>query len=190
MKLPYGFYLDENEEINISRAKSETVNLIYNLYMQGNSLGGIAYELKKKQIPSPTGNNVWGRATIDKILSNKKYINTIVPIVKHFNVQFEKDRRSNMNDNNTRKTARYNSANVLSDLLVCGNCGKKFRRITRANDEVVWRCTDRVENGENAMCENLHTIADSDVKKLICKKLDIFEFNEKLVRDNIESIVI
>jgi len=32
-------------------------------------------------------------------------------------------RRSNMNDNRTRKTARYSSQNVLSGLLVCGDYG-------------------------------------------------------------------
>ncbi|MCK9480095.1 MAG: hypothetical protein M0R40_11485 [Firmicutes bacterium] len=55
----------------------------------------------KQQISSPTENGAWGRATIDTILSNKKYINTIVSIEKYFDVQFEKDRCSNINDNNT-----------------------------------------------------------------------------------------
>ena len=147
MKIPYGYTQDKLGVISISHEQAATVILIYNLYLEGKSLGGIVNELKQRGISSPTEKPIWGKAAIDHILSKAKYVPLIISEEKFYEVQFEKDRHSNMNDNRTRKTARYNSQNVLSGLLVCGECGKNYRRITRSSDEAVWRCVDKVENG-------------------------------------------
>jgi len=72
-----------------------------------------------------------------------------------------------MNDNRTRKTARYGSQNVLSGLLICGEGGKSYRRITRPSGEVVWRCADKVENGRQAACSNMATVPDDEIKEMI-----------------------
>jgi len=80
--------------------------IIFNLYLKGKSLGGIADALKERGIPSPTGKPVWGRAAIDDILSKGKYVPLIISEEKFYEAQFEKNRRSNTNDNRTRKTAR------------------------------------------------------------------------------------
>ena len=115
MKIPYGYTRDDLGAI-INQEQAATVNLIYDLYLAGKSLGGIVDELKKRGIPSPAGKPTWGRAAVDDILSKSKYVPLIISEEKFYAAQFEKDRRSNMNDNRTRKAARYNSHNVLSGL--------------------------------------------------------------------------
>ena len=123
--------------------------------------------LKEQSILSPTGKPVWGRATVDNILSNGRYVPHIISEDRFWQIQIEKERRTNIaNDNRTRKTARYNSQNVLSGLLICGECGKSYRRITRSLGEVVWRCADKVENGKQAVCCNMATISDRRSKRL------------------------
>jgi len=189
MKIPFGYSIGNNQEISINHEQAQIVKQIYELYLQGKSLGGIAECLQEKQILSPSGNETWSRAAIDKILSNKKYIPTIIPFEKYVAVQFEKDKRSNVQDNNVRKTARYNSQNVLSGLLVCGECGKGYRRITRPSGEVVWRCANRVENG-SAYCKESPTISDAEIKAFITETLRMPDFNESIVKNNIESILI
>ncbi|MCK9480094.1 MAG: hypothetical protein M0R40_11480 [Firmicutes bacterium] len=62
--------------------------------------------------------------------------------------------------------------------------------MTRAGDKVVWRCVDRAENGEDALCKNIHSIADLEVGEHVCEKLSLAEFDEDLVRENIGGIVI
>ena len=190
MKIPYGYLLDETQKILISQKQAEVVKQIYDLYLQGKSLGGIAQSLESQHIPSPSGNETWSRAAIDKILSNKKYIGTIIPFGKYVEVQFEKEQRSNLQPNNTRKTARYNSQNVLSGLLVCGECGKNFRRITRASGEVIWRCADKVENGRNSNCSNFATINEMDLKNHIFNELGIAEYDEQELKNYLEAIVV
>ena len=190
MKIPYGFSQDKMQKISINQEQANAIKQIYDLYLQGKSLGSIVQELEQLSITSPTGNKTWSRAAIDKILSNKKYINTIIPFEKYVEAQLEKDSRSNMQSNNTRKTARYNSQNVLSGLLVCGECGNSFRRIKRTNGEVVWRCADKVENGRSAKCENSITIDDLELKKHLCSELEMLEYDEQRVADTIESIIV
>ena len=146
--------------------------------------------MKEQSIPSPTGKPVWGRAAIDDILSNGKYAPHIVSDDRFWQVQFEKDRRSNINDYRTRKTARYNSQNVLSGLLICGECGRNYRRIARSSGEVVWRCADKVENGKRATCSNMATVSEDEIKEIICEQMGLAVFDEAVIDCAIEAIEI
>jgi len=190
MKIPYGYHRDDLGTITVNQNQAVTVNLIYDLYLEGKSLGGIADELRKRGIPSPAGKPIWGRAAVDDILSKGKYVPLIISEEKFYAAQFEKDRRSNTNDNKTRKTARYNSQNVLSGLLVCGECGRNYRRITRPSGEVVWRCADKVENGKRATCANRVTVSDEEIREIICVQLSLEGFDEAVVDDAIEAVEI
>lgn len=70
--------------------------------------------LYAKGIPSPTGNAQWTRATIDKLLANKKYV-PIVGEKVYMDAQFEKNRRCNVDYDKAghpRKAARYQSPHL------------------------------------------------------------------------------
>jgi len=123
-----------------------------------------------------------------RILSNGKYAPHITSDDRFWQAHFEKDRRSNMNNNRTRKAARYNSQNVLSGLLVCGECGRNYRRITKPSGEVVWRCADKVENGKRAACSNTATVSDEEIREIICEQLGLTVFDEAVVGNAIEAI--
>ena len=73
MKIPYGYVL-VNEEIIVQEEKADVVRSVFEYYLAGASLGKVVDMLYAKDIPSPSGNLKWGRATIDKLLSNAKYI--------------------------------------------------------------------------------------------------------------------
>ena len=118
MKLPYGYVL-VNEEINIHEKKADVVRSVFEHYLAGASLGKIVDMLHAKGILSPSGNPKWGRAAVDKLLSNAKYI-SIVGIETYMDAQFELDRRCNVDYDKAghpRKTVRYQSNVIkLSDL--------------------------------------------------------------------------
>lgn len=73
MKIPYGYALI-NEEIIVNEEKADVVRSIFGYYLAGASLGKIVDMLSAKGIPFPSGNPKWGRAAVDKLLSNVKYI--------------------------------------------------------------------------------------------------------------------
>ena len=113
MKLPYGYILD-GEKIVIHEERADTVRSIFEYYLAGASLGKIVDMLFTKGIPSPTGNSKWTRATVDKLLANKKYI-PIVGMKIYLEAQFEKDLRCNMDYDKVghpRKTVRYRSPSL------------------------------------------------------------------------------
>ena len=61
---------------------------------------------------------------LDVMLTNNKYINTIVTFEDYFAVQVEKGKRSSIDeDTNQRKATQYDSKDVLSGLLFCEECG-------------------------------------------------------------------
>ena len=110
MKLPYGYVL-VNEEIIVHEEKADAVRSIFEYYLAGASLGKIVDMLHAKGIPSPSGNPKWGRAAVDKLLSNAKYI-PIVRMRTYMDAQFERERRCNVDYDKAghpRKAVRYQS---------------------------------------------------------------------------------
>lgn len=128
----YGYKHDAEGKLIIDEETAESVRLIYDLYLQGQSVIGIIRELEKRKIVSPTGK--WCKRTIDVMLSNEKYTGNVRLLKSgkseiHYlasdnnpaiisseifeAVQIEKARRSNVekDENGTvkRKDSKYSS---------------------------------------------------------------------------------
>ncbi len=190
MKLPYGFTHDGIGNVAIDEQKANTVRMIYRQYLTGMSLGGIADFLFDQSVPSPMGKERWTQPVISSLLSNAKYIGPMVSFEEFFAVQMEKSKRS-LNDEDTgkRKATRYNSKSVLSGLLVCGQCGYHYRRITLPSGEVVWRCANRVEHGHR-YCQDSPTISEQRVKESLCKELGLAVYQEEKIKERVERAVV
>ena len=187
--IPYGF-VQKPSGIFIEPQQAKVVQQIYQRYLAGDSLEGIADFLFQEDIPSPQGKERWTRPVINSLLSNNKYIGYIVSFEDFFLVQGEKGKRSNIDEyTGKRKAARYSSQNVLSGLLVCAECGANYRRITRPSGEAVWRCANRVEHGKR-ICKHSPSQTEAQLKEDICKFLDMDAFNELEVAERIDIIVI
>ena len=190
MSLPYGFMLAPEGNVSVDQEKANPVRTIYQQYLSGMSLKGIADSLFAQGIPSPRGKVQWTQAVINDLLSNQRYIGSIVSFDEFFMAQGEKGKRSNIDeDTNQRKTTRYNSQSVLSGLLICGECGRNYRRITRPSGEVVWRCANRVEHGKR-FCKYSPSILEQQIKDIICAKLHMAAFDEQAVNKYIDSVTI
>lgn len=123
------------------------------------------------------------------MLSNQKYTYIVSPKI-YVETQLENQKRTNQSSDHKRKTVRYNSNDALSGLLVCGECGRNYRRITRKDGNIVWRCADRVDNGRQATCQNIYTISEDEIKNIICNYLEIEKFDDVTVKNFLERIEI
>ena len=176
MSLPYGFMSASGNRIIVDPEKANIVKTIFQQYLSGMSLGGIADFLFEHGILSPKGKEHWTQPVLSNLLSNQKYIGYIISFDDFFLAQGEKSKRSNINeDTNQRKVTRYNSQSVLSGLLVCAECNHNYRRITRPSGEIVWRCASRVEHGKK-FCKHLsapvrfcHFSPNTECKKMASK---------------------
>lgn len=69
-----GYGRDENGQLVIIEEEAKIVRLIFDLYLQGYGCRKIKRYLEDMKIPTVTGKCEWSTSTIDRILSNEKYI--------------------------------------------------------------------------------------------------------------------
>jgi hypothetical protein len=169
--------------------KAKVVDMIYDAYLSGLSLGRTVDMLHEKQIPSPSGKERWSTAVLFDILTDGRYVH-LVGFERFVASRFETDRRSRFDqDTGKRKATRYHSINVLSGLFVCSECGRSYRRVQRASGEMVWRCANRVEHG-NRICKSAPTITEEDAIQFICKAFDIPQLDQQMVRNYLDKIIV
>ena len=83
-------------------------------------------------------------------------------------VQEELARRSNIRRTSSRtktELGKFSGKYVLSELLVCGECGSPYRRVIwtqKGEKRVVWRCINRLEHGKR-ICKHSPTWDESDI---------------------------
>ncbi|MDF9407203.1 MAG: Transposon gamma-delta resolvase [Pelotomaculum sp. PtaB.Bin013] len=73
-----GYTKDEDGRLVVVEEEAKIVRLIYDLYLKGNGCRKIKSYLEKNGIKTVTGKTEWSTSTIDRILSNEKYIGTVL----------------------------------------------------------------------------------------------------------------
>jgi len=186
--LLYG-YAYSGTRVVLDIPKAKVIGMIYDTYLSGISISGIAEMLHEKQIPSPSGKERWSTAVLSDIISDNRYLH-LVGFDKYLMVQGERNKRSTFDlDTGKRKAARYHSKNVLSGLFVCAECGRNYRRVQRASGEMVWRCANRVEHGSR-ICKSSPTIMEEEAIRFVCDTLGVLELDPQAIRNSLESITV
>ena len=75
----------------------------------------------------------------------------------------------------TGKYSRY----ALTDVLICGNCGTRYRRVTWSRNgvkRIVWRCISRLDYGKK-YCGDSPTIMEDKLQEAIVRAVN--KFNEQ-----------
>lgn len=73
------------------------------------------------------------------------------------------------------KYSRY----ALTDVLICGNCGTRYRRVTWSRNgtkRIVWRCISRLDYGKK-YCSDSPTIMEDKLQEAIVRAVN--KFNEQ-----------
>ncbi|PYG87233.1 DNA invertase Pin-like site-specific DNA recombinase [Ruminiclostridium sufflavum DSM 19573] len=73
-----GYTKAENGKLVIVEEEAEIVRLIYDLFLKGYGCRKIKSYLKKNGVKTVTGKAEWSTSTIDRILSNEKYVGTVL----------------------------------------------------------------------------------------------------------------
>lgn len=92
-------------------------------------------------------------------------------------------------DKATTALGKYSGKFALSELLVCGECGSPYKRVTWVKNGVsrkVWRCLSRVEHG-NKFCPESPALDESKLHAAICRGLTKMLENKEEVIDMIIS---
>ena len=94
-------------------------------------------------------------------------------------VQEEKARRNNIRKSTDKRATtdngKYSSKYALSDLMICGECGKPYRRATWTKSmekRIVWRCFNRQEYGTK-YCHESPTVDEYIIHDAIRKAINL-----------------
>lgn len=90
---------------------------------------------------------------------------------------------------------RYSSEYALTGKVLCGECGCKYRRVTKARrgeKKIVWRCIERLNNGKRN-CKQSPTILEETLQNTILNNVkDILKSDKNVketVKREIETII-
>lgn len=87
-------------------------------------------------------------------------------------VQQEMARRASkrrVSDKCITEQGRYSSKYALTELMICGECGTPYRRVTwnvHGKKQIVWRCISRLDHGSR-YCKNSPSIHEEPLQKAI-----------------------
>lgn len=211
-----GYRKGDNGEPEIDEKEAVIVEKIFDFYLSGMTLRGVA-EAINAEFPVIPKKERMSSSSILSILSNEKYCgdailqktitvdcisktrrkNTgeapmyyvqnnhpaIISREKFNKVQEELIRRKNKTPQSAKTaitSAGKYSKYALTEVLVCGECGSRFRRCTWARNgkrKVVWRCTNRLDFGPK-YCKNSPTVDEDKLKNAVVRAINKFNEND------------
>lgn len=92
-------------------------------------------------------------------------------------IQAELARRNAIKSNSATseiKKGKYSGKYALTGILVCGECGTAYRRVTWARNgkkKVVWRCINRLNNGTE-QCKHSPSLEEGALQEAIMKAIN------------------
>ena len=102
----------------------------------------------------------------------------IIPKELFYRVQEELARRASMNKSAvTRKKnqkSKFSSEYALTGLLLCGDCGQEYRRVTWSRNgkkKIVWRCSNRLTNGTKN-CKKSETLEEGAINRAVMEAIN------------------
>ena len=102
----------------------------------------------------------------------------IIPKELFYRVQEELARRVSMNKAAvTRKKnqrSKFSSEYALTGLLLCGDCGQEYRRVTWSRNgkkKIVWRCSNRLTNGTKN-CKKSETLEEGALNRAVMESIN------------------
>ena len=102
----------------------------------------------------------------------------IIPKELFYRVQEELARRASMNKSAvTRKKnqkSKFSSEYALTGLLLCGDCGQEYRRVTWSRNgkkKIMWRCSNRLTNGTKN-CKKSETLEEGALNRVVMEAIN------------------
>lgn len=160
-KIPFGYTM-KNGETLCCPAESAAVKEICRLYTEGMAYSKIADEMMLRGIPYHKHTGQWNKHMVKRILENERYLGEkeYPPIIEpetFMRVQLIRG------DKNTY-TPCPDYIKTIREKAVCGVCGGRMVRDTRASTKVRWYC-------QTEGCANRRYIEDEDIHAALAERL-------------------
>ena len=189
-----GYRKGADGEPEIVPSEAVIVERIFNLYLAGETVDKISKMMQAENYDIPGKTISFSKGMIMNMLSNERYCGeapmyyvqnnhpAIIDRVTFKKVQEELARRKTKTPGSAKSsitsTGKY-SRYALTDVLICGNCGTRYRRVTWSRNgtkRIVWRCISRLDYGKK-YCSDSPTIMEDKLQEAIVRAVN--KFNEQ-----------
>lgn len=186
--IPYrsilGYKKGEDGGLAVDESQAPTVRLIYQLFIDGHSIGHISQELTRRGLKTVKGKTNWSTSSIRSILSNEKYKGDLL-LQKTYTTDFltkqvrqntgeipqyyVKDNHEPIIDPDTFDQVQYELVtryanrgtgkhHLFSGRIKCCECGAWYGRKTwhsTTNPKHVWHCNNKHQGGQTCTSPTL-----------------------------------
>ncbi|MGN1182075.1 MAG: recombinase family protein, partial [Faecalibacillus sp.] len=201
----YGYDIVDRQ-LYINEKEAEIVRRIYDLYLSGLGIKSISDKLYEMNIQPPKGGKRWNNKTISTILTNEKYMGTLVSGKTHVNnyltherEKIPKDRQYFFNNHHEaiitedifnkvqEEKSRRNKGRIykkekslFSGKIQCFYCGNSY--VIESRKKEYYYCLDYRLNRE---CQNSNSVYIETLKKMLYVILQDVCFNKEKVENMI-----
>ncbi len=206
-------YDDELRKYVIISEEAEAVRWMFQMYIDGVSLRGIAENMNSAGIHSTLGND-FQEASVRQLIFNEVYAGDIRrqkcymadPITKtkvkncgELPQYYMADCHEAIIDRETyakvqaemeRRAGLINPTYPFTGKIKCGICGQNFTRrkgTTKGKEYVSWFC--RAKSHHGVTCDSVN-YPDSEIKDIFCKVMEQEGFDEEFFTETVERMVV
>lgn len=110
----FGYRQDHEGNLIVNEKEAQTVQKIYDLYLNDYSVIAIIRELETQGIKSPTEKDHWSKRAIETMLCNEKYTGNVI-VGKTYCEEYPNNKRLVNRDERVRYMAIGNHPAIISD---------------------------------------------------------------------------
>lgn len=212
LRFLFGYRIN-GAKIEIDPAQADIVREAFERAVNGESFTSIANDLNNRNITRCLGGK-WNSQRIRDLLSNEKYLGNALLQKKYRNNHLEKKLIHNdgqlpkyyaegthdaivdeelfakaqgiLNDlAKRRETLKKPTLSAFSGMIVCDNCGAKYKRTT-SKGKHAWQCKTFLTQGK-AFCPS-RQIPEEELYRLATEVLKLDKFDEDILHSKIKNI--
>jgi site-specific DNA recombinase len=109
----YGYSNAEDGSLVINEPEAEVIRQIFQLYLDGYSVGGIKKNLEGNGILTSRGKTAWSKRSIETILTNEKYAGDVI-LYKTFSPDFPEKKRIQNNGEHKKYIQEDHHLSIIS----------------------------------------------------------------------------
>ena len=212
LRFLFGYRIN-GAKIEIDPAQADIVREVFERAVNGESFTAIAKDLNNRNITRCLGGK-WNSQRIRDLLSNEKYLGNALLQKKYRNNHLEKKLIHNdgqlpkyyaegthdaivdeelfakaqgiLNELATRReTLKKPTLSAFSGMIVCDNCGAKYKRTT-SKGKHAWQCKTFLTQGKT-FCPS-RQIPEEELYRLATEVLKLDKFDEDVLHSKIKNI--
>ena len=165
--IPFGYEVVGGRYV-VNNGEAEIISSIYNMYLSGKTLLGIAEALTEQEVTYFEDTKVWNKNMVSRILADEKYLGneTFPQLVDSNNFNLAKNIRA---EKGGKKAVLTPLMATVKGMLYCAECGETFSRINKWRTREKWLCKGKckcsVYLDDRTICESILSVLNRAIRE-------------------------